>query len=128
MEAVIPIVTILFIIGMVMLFSSSQKQSAVKELEKLKSEKPEEENNFISPANRKFQNINSSGAKITWIFNNDGTKVQIKGGMLGINTINSTLSVQSLGFGRFKSSNGQFFSIEGNRIKSGHVYLNEIFE
>jgi hypothetical protein len=128
MGAVIPIVTILFIIGIVILFRSSQKQSEVKELEKLKSEKPEEENNFISPANRKFQNINSSGTKITWIFNNDGTKVQIKGGMLGINTINSTLSVQSLGFGRFKSSNGQIFSIERNRIKSGHVYLNEIFD
>lgn len=54
MGAVIPIVTILFIIGIVILFRSSQKQSEVKELEKLKSEKPEEENNFIKPCKQKI--------------------------------------------------------------------------
>ena len=30
--------------------------------------------------------------------------------------------------GKFKGSNGSVFSVEGNRIKSGHAFLTEIFE
>ena len=41
---------------------------------------------------------------------------------------NSSISIVSLGYGRFKGSNGSVFVLEGNRIKSGPVYLNEIFE
>ena len=123
----IPIITIAVIFGIVFLIRKSQNQSSINDLEKLKSERPGEENNFTSPANRKFQNVNSAGAKITWEFNEDASKVTIKGGMLGINTVNSTISIESLGYGKYKGSNGSVFSIEGNRIKSGHVYLNEIF-
>jgi hypothetical protein len=125
---IIPLITIAVIFGIVFLIRKSQNQSAVNDLEKLKSERPGEENNFTSPANRKFQNINSAGAKITWIFNEDASKVTIKGGMFGLNTVNSTISIESLGFGKFKGSNGSVFSVEGSRIKSGHVYLTEIFE
>jgi len=124
----IPLITIVVIFGIVFLIRKSQNQSAVNDLEKLKSDRPGEENNFTSPANRKFQNVNPAGAKITWIFNEDATKVTITGGMFGINTVNSTISIESLGFGKFKGSNGSVFSIEGNRIKSGHVYLTEIFD
>lgn len=123
----IPIITIAVIFGIVFLIRKSQNQSAITDLEKLKSERPGDENNFTSPANRKFQNVNPAGAKITWVFNEDASKVQIKGGMFGINTVNSTISIESLGYGKFKGSNGSVFTIEGNRIKSGHVYLNEIF-
>lgn len=124
----IPLITIAVIFGIVFLIRKSQNQSAVNDLEKQKSERPGEENNFTSPANRKFQNVNPVGAKITWIFNEDATKVTIKGGMFGINTVNSTISIESLGFGKFKGSNGSVFSIEGSPIKSGHVYLTEIFD
>lgn len=123
----IPIITIAIIFGIVFLIRKSQNQGAINDLEKLKSQNPGEENNFTSPANRKFQNVNPAGAKITWIFNEDASKVQIKGGMFGINTVNSTISIESLGYGKYKGSNGSVFTIEGNRIKSGHVYLNEIF-
>ena len=115
----IPLITIAVIFGIVFLIRKSQNQSAVSDLEKLKSERPGEENSFTSPANRKFQNVNSAGAKITWIFNEDASKVTIKGGMFGLNTINSTISIESLGLGKYKGSNGSLFSIEGNRIKSG---------
>ena len=123
----IPIITIAVIFGIVFLIRNSQNQSEINNLEKLKSERPEDENNFTSPANRKFQNINPAGAKITWIFNEDASKVQIKGGMFGINTVNSTISIESLGYGKFKGSNGSVFTVEGNRIKSGHMYINEIY-
>ncbi len=122
----IPIITIAVIFGIVFLIRKSQNQSAITEIEKLKTDRPEDENNFMSPANRTFQNVTSAGAKITWIFNEDASKVQIKGGMFGINTINSTISIESLGYGKFKGSNGSVFTVESNRIKSGHVYLNEI--
>jgi hypothetical protein len=124
----IPLITIAVIFGIVFLIRKSQNQSALNDLGKLKSERPGEENNFTSPANRKFQNVNPAGAKITWVFNEDASQVQIKGGMFGINTVNSTLSIESLGFGNFKGSNGSVFTVEENRIKSGHVYLTEIFE
>jgi hypothetical protein len=127
MMTIIPIVTILFIFGIVFLIRKSQNQSANSDLEKLKSERPGDENNFTSPANRKFQNVNPMGAKITWIFNEDASKVQIKGGMFGINTINSTISIESLGYGKFRGNNGSMFTIESNRIKSGHVYLDEVY-
>jgi hypothetical protein len=127
MMTIIPIVTLLIIFGVVFLIRKSQNQSANSDLEKLKSERPDDENNFTSPASRKFQNVNPMGAKITWIFNEDASKVQIKGGMFGINTVNSTISIESLGYGKFKGSNGSVFTIEGNRIKSGHVYLDEVF-
>ena len=123
----IAIITLAVIFGIVFLIRNSQNQSEITNLEKLKSERPGDENNFTSPANRKFQNVNPAGAKITWVFNEDASKVQIKGGMFGINTVNSTISIESLGYGKFKGSNGSVFTIEGNRIKSGHVYLNEIF-
>lgn len=123
----IPIITLAVIFGIVYLIRKSQNQSAIGDLEKLKSESPESANNFNSPASRKFQNVNPLGAKITWVFNEDASKVQIKGGMFGINTINSTISIESLGFGKYKGSNGSVFTVEVNRIKSGHVYLNEIF-
>ena len=123
----IPIITIAVIFGIVFLIRKSQNQSAITDLEKLKSERPGDENNFTSPANRKFQNVNPAGAKITWVFNEDATKVEIKGGMFGINTVNSSISIESLGYGKFKGANGSVFTVEGNRIKSGHVYLNEIF-
>jgi hypothetical protein len=124
---IIPILTVAIIFGVVFLIRKSQNQSAITEVEKLKTERPEDQHNFTSPANRKFLNVNSAGAKMTWIFNEDASKVQIKGGMFGINTINSTISIESLGYGKFKGSNGSVFTVEANRIKSGHVYLNEIF-
>lgn len=124
----IPILTIAVIFLIVFFIRNSQKQNAISDLEKLKSARPGEENNFISPANRKFQNVNSAGAKITWTFNENATKVQIKGGFMGINSINSTINIESLGFGRFKGDNGQVFIVEGNIIKSGNVILKEISE
>jgi len=123
----ISIITIAVIFGIAILIRKSQNQSAITDLEKLKSERPGDENNFTIPANRKFQNVNPAGAKIIWVFNEDASEVQIKGGMFGINTVNSTMSIESLGYGKFKGSNGAVFTVEGNRIKSGHVYLNEIF-
>jgi hypothetical protein len=47
--------------------------------------------------------------------------------MFGLNTNNSTISIESFGYGKYKVSNGSLFTIDGNRIKSGHVYLSEIF-
>ena len=123
----IAIITLAVIFGVVFLIRNSQNQSEISDLKKLKSERPEDENNFVSPANRIFQNVNSVGAKVTWVFNEDASKVQIKGGMFGIHTVNSSISIESLGYGKFKGSNGSVFTVEGNRIKSGHVYLNEIF-
>jgi len=122
----IAIITLAVIFGIVFLIRNSQNQSEITNLEKLKSERPEDENNFVSPANRRFQNVNPVGAKITWVFNEDATKVEIKGGMFGINTVNSSITIESLGYGKFKGTNGSVFTVEGNRIKSGHVYLNEI--
>ena len=79
-------------------------------------------------ANRKFQHKNFMGATTTWEFNADGSKVNIKAGWLGINTVNSTISVESLGDGKFvgKGFISQNFTIEGNRIKSGAVMLDEV--
>jgi len=79
-------------------------------------------------ANRKFQHKSFVGAKTTWEFNADGSKVNIKAGWLGINTVNSTISVESLGDGKFvgKGFISQKFTIEGNRIKSGPAILDEI--
>lgn len=79
-------------------------------------------------ANRKFQNTNFIGAKTTWEFNADGSKVNIKAGWLGINTVNSTINVESLGDGTFvgKGFISQKFTIEGNQIKSGPAILDEI--
>jgi hypothetical protein len=122
----ISVITVVVIFGISFLIRNSQNQSAVDDLEKLKSERPGDENNFNSPANRKFQNVNPVGAKVIWIFNDDASKVQIKGGMFGLNTVNSTISIESLGYGKFKGSNGSVFTVEGNRIKSGHIYLDEI--
>jgi hypothetical protein len=81
-------------------------------------------------ANRKFQHTNSVGSKTTWSFNADGSKVNIKAGWLGINTVNSTINVESLGDGKYvgKGFISQKFSLDGNRIKSGPVLLTEIFE
>jgi len=125
---ILPFLTIIVIFGAVFLIRKSQNQSAINDLDQQRAANPGDENNFTSPANRKFQNINPTGAKITWIFNEDATQVQIKGGMFGLNTVNSTLKIESLGYGKYKGSNGSVFSIEGNRIKSGHIYLNEIFD
>jgi hypothetical protein len=125
---VVGLLTVIFIFGIVFLIRKKQNNNELNELNHLRSIHPEDENNYQSLANRKFQNINPIGAKITWTFNEDGSKVQVKGGMIGLNTINSTISIQSLGFGKFKGSNGSVFSLEGNRIKSGPVYLNEVFE
>ena len=52
----------------------------------------------------------------------------LKGGWLGINTINSTVEVENLGDGKFvgKGFIKQKFSLEGKRIKSGPTYLDEI--
>jgi hypothetical protein len=89
-----------------------------------------ENNNLNILAKRKFQHSNFVGSKTTWTFNEDGSKVNVKAGWLGINTINSTIDVESLGDGKFlgKGFISQKFSIEGNRIKTGPVYLLEIFE
>ena len=79
-------------------------------------------------ANRKFQHKNFVGAKTTWEFNADGSKVNIKAGWLGINTVNSTINVEGLGDGKFvgKGFISQKFTIEGNQIKSGPAILDEI--
>jgi len=79
-------------------------------------------------SNRTFQHKNFVGSKTTWKFNNDGSEVNIKAGWLGINTVNSNIKIESLGDGNFigKSFISQKFSIEGKRIKSGPVYLDEI--
>jgi hypothetical protein len=122
----IPFITVIVIFGIVFLIRKSQNNKAINELNELEISNPEDANNFESLANRKFQNINHMGAKITWTFNEDATQVNIKGGMMGLNTINSTISIVSLGHGRFKGSNGSVFILEGNRIKSGPIYLNEI--
>lgn len=89
-----------------------------------------ENNNLNILAKRKFQHSNFVGSKTTWTFNEDGSKVNVKAGWLGVNTINSTIDVESLGDGKFlgKGFISQKFSIEGNRIKTGPVYLLEIFE
>lgn len=89
-----------------------------------------ENNNLNILAKRKFQHSNFVGSKTTWTFNEDGSKVNVKAGWLGINTINSTIDIESLGDGKFlgKGFISQKFSIEGNRIKTGPVYLLEIFE
>jgi hypothetical protein len=81
-------------------------------------------------ANRKFQHTNFVGSKTTWSFNEDGSKVNVKAGWLGINTVNSTINVESLGDGKYvgKGFISQKFSLDGNRIKSGPVLLTEIFE
>lgn len=88
----------------------------------------ENDNNTRVLSNRTFQHKNFIGTTITWKFNNDGSEVNIKGGWLGINTVNSNIKVESVGHGKFigKSFIPQKFSIEENRIKSGTVYLNEI--
>jgi hypothetical protein len=125
---VVGLLTVLFIFGIVFLIRKTQNNNELRELDILRANNPEGVNDFQSLANRKFQNINPVGAKITWTFNEDASKVQIKGGMMGLNTINSTISIQSLGYGKFKGSNGSVFTLEGNRIKTGPVYLDEIFE
>tara|TARA_B100001758_G_C18323944_1_gene564806 strand:- start:356 stop:622 length:267 start_codon:yes stop_codon:yes gene_type:complete len=81
-------------------------------------------------ANRKFQHKNFVGSKATWTFNNDGSKVNIKAGWLGINTVNSNIDVESKGDGKYvgKGFISQKFSLEGSNIKSGPVILTEIFE
>tara|TARA_B110000211_G_C13925261_1_gene484633 strand:+ start:44 stop:850 length:807 start_codon:yes stop_codon:yes gene_type:complete len=80
-------------------------------------------------SNRTFQHKNFMGTKATWKFNENGNEVNVKAGWLGINTVNSTIKVESLGDGKFvgKSFMSQKFSLEGNRIKSGIGYLNEVF-
>ena len=87
-----------------------------------------ETNNTSMLSNRIFQHKNFVGSKVTWTFNENGDKVNIKGGWLGINTVNSTVEVESLGDGKFvgKGFIKQNFSLEGNRIKSGPTYLDEI--
>jgi hypothetical protein len=89
-----------------------------------------ENNDLKVLANRKFQHTNFIGSKTTWIFNEEGNKVNVKAGWLGINTINSTIEVESLGDGKFvgKGFISQKFSLQGNRIISGPVALTEIFE
>ena len=47
-----------------------------------------ESNNTTVLSNRIFQHVNFIGTKITWSFNVEGDKVNIKAGWLGINTIN----------------------------------------
>ena len=88
-----------------------------------------ENNNLKVLANRKFQHKQFLGATTQWIFNEDGSKVNLKGGMFGFFWINTNYEIESLGEGKFvgKGLISQKFSLEGNRIKSGPVYLNEIF-
>lgn len=87
-------------------------------------------NNLKVLANRKFQHTNFVGSKTTWTFNEDGSKVNVKAGWLGINTVNTTIDVESMGDGKYKGKGfiSQKFTLEGNRIKSGPVTLAEIFE
>ena len=87
-----------------------------------------EVNNAEILSNRTFQHKNFVGTKVTWTFNDNGDKVNIKGGWLGINTVNSTVEVENLGDGKFvaKGFIKQKFSLEGYRIKSGPTYLDEI--
>ena len=93
------------------------------------TKKQESITNTAILSNRTFQQKNFVGTKATWKFNENGNEVNVKAGWLGINTVNSTIKVESLGDGKFvaKSFMSQKFSLEGNRIKSGHVYLDEIF-
>ena len=85
-----------------------------------------EQTNILS--NRVFQHTNFMGSKTTWTFNELGDKVNIKAGWLGINTVNSTIGIESLGGGKYVSKNfmKQKFTLDGNKIKSGPVVLNEI--
>ena len=87
-----------------------------------------EANNTKILSNRIFQHKNFVGSKVTWTFNENGDKVNIKAGWLGINTVNSTVEIESLGDGKFvgKGFIKQKFSLEGKRIKSGLSCLDEI--
>ena len=62
-----------------------------------------EQTNILS--NRVFQHTNFMGSITTWIFYNLGDKVNIKAGWLGINTVNSTVGIESLGGGKYISKN-----------------------
>jgi len=84
------------------------------------------ENNSSDLSNRKFQNINAAGAKVTWEFNSDGSNVHITGEYNGQIGVNSTINIQSLGNGNYKGDNGYTFRLEGNKINSSGVILNEI--
>ena len=79
-------------------------------------------------ANRKFEHKNFVGAKTTWEFNSDGSKVKVKAGMFGINTVNSTIDVEIIGDGVFKGKGiiSQKFKLENNSIRSGAVVLKEV--
>ena len=81
-------------------------------------------------SNRIFQHVNFIGTKITWSFNVEGDKVNIKAGWLGINTVNSTVDVEYISENKFigKGFIKQKFSLEGNNIKTGSTYLKEIIE
>ena len=111
------------IISLIYIFRKREENSLSKE--SLVEQLNEEENIL---ANRKFQHKNFIGAKVTWKFNEDGTKVNVKAGWLGINTVNSTISIEKLGEGKFvgKGLISQKFTIEGSQIKTGSVILNEI--
>tara|TARA_Y100000589_G_C26937401_1_gene540908 strand:- start:200 stop:784 length:585 start_codon:yes stop_codon:yes gene_type:complete len=90
------------------------------------------EDNFENLANREFQHKNFIGTKTNWKFNQDGRKVNIRSGWLGINTVNATCNIESLGDGVFigKGLINVKFTVEENRIKLrslvGPVVLNEI--
>jgi hypothetical protein len=47
--------------------------------------------------------------------------------MFCINNVNSTILIERLGYGNFKCNNGSVFTVESNRVKSGHIHLKEIF-
>jgi hypothetical protein len=59
--------TIIVIFGVEFYIRKSQNQSAINDLDRERAANPGDENNFSSPANRKFQNINPAVAKITCI-------------------------------------------------------------
>ena len=99
----------------------SQNNSALNELERLKSDNPDSESDYSSPANRTFENTNPAGGKVTWLFNDDATKVTIKAGAFGINSVNTTISIERMGYGRYKNSKGDIFIVYENFNKKGSL-------
>jgi hypothetical protein len=120
------LLTVVLIFLLAFLMRNSQNNSALNELERLKSDNPDSESDYSSPANRTFENTNPAGGKVTWLFNDDATKVTIKAGAFGINSVNTTISIERMGYGRYKNSKGDIFIVYENYIQSGHVKLFEI--
>ena len=84
-------------------------------------------NNTQFLSNRMFQ-FNFIVTKVTWTFNESGNEVNIKGGLLDVDIINSNIGVKSLGGGEYIAMNfiKQKFVLYGNKIKTGPVTLDEI--